>query len=124
DLEWARDLDREVNKCIKMAKREITGCFIVPATGIDCFMIPPVIGDPSLCEHLKLVKDYCQKAYPSPEKIQQCEQLGWHLNKDACYFYTAIDWIEQAPDDISFFIRKYSYCICSNQQFRQSLVWA
>ncbi|MBU4590641.1 MAG: GPI anchored serine-threonine rich family protein, partial [Candidatus Omnitrophica bacterium] len=90
DLEWARDLDHEVNKCIKMARREIADCFIGPATGVDCNVIPSVIGDPSLCEHLKLVKDYCQKAYTSPERIQQCEELGWHLNKDSCYFNTAM----------------------------------
>jgi len=96
-LKRVRNLTREVEKCIKMANREVTDCFIEPGTGIDCDSIPAVIADPSLCQQLQLEKDYCQKTYVRPEDIRRCEQEQWHLDMDACYFSVAIRIAELFP---------------------------
>lgn len=67
------NLDKEVSRCIMMAKKEMTGCSTTLSnSGIDCDLIPVMAKDASLCENLKA-------SYPG--------DVG---NKDRCYFYSAI----------------------------------
>ena len=65
------NLDEEVSKCIKMAKKEVTGC-LFELDGIGCDLIPVMAKNPSLCENLGALYQ------------------GDISSKDRCYFYAAM----------------------------------
>lgn len=76
------NLDKEVSKCIKMAKKEITGCLFESGSGIDCDLIPVMAKNPSLCENLKATYQ------------------GDISSKDRCYFYAAIRLANLLPPEL------------------------
>lgn len=65
------NLDEEVSKCIKMAKKEVTGC-LFELDGIGCDLIPAMAKNPSLCENLGALYQ------------------GDISSKERCYFYAAM----------------------------------
>lgn len=74
-------LDEEVSKCIKMARKEVTGC-LFELNGIGCDLIPAMAKDPSLCENLGAL-------YP-----------GDISSKDRCYFSAAMRKEELLPPQL------------------------
>lgn len=75
------NLDLEVSKCIKMAKREVIGCLFKSGSGTDCDLIPAFAKNPSLCENLK--SDY-----------------EGFAERDLCYFYAVMGAADLLPPQL------------------------
>jgi len=75
------NLDEEVSKCIKMAKKEVDGC-LFELDGIGCDLIPAMAKDASLCDKL-------------PALYQ-----GDVSSKDRCYYYAAMSINDLLPPQL------------------------